>query len=134
MPMDRKLYPANWGELALSIKTAADWRCLECGRPCRRHDEAWGDLVDRISGSSWESDLYDEYFDDELGRCLRAKFARFTLTVAHLNHEPADCRPENLKALCSVCHLRYDAPALQQKRRRKKERLGQLTLPVRDLP
>lgn len=32
-----------------------------------------------------------------------------TLTVAHLNHTPEDCRPENLKALCAPCHLRYDA-------------------------
>ena len=32
-----------------------------------------------------------------------------TLTVAHLNHTPEDCNPENLKAMCAVCHLRYDA-------------------------
>ena len=32
-----------------------------------------------------------------------------TLTVAHLNHTPMDCRPENLKAMCAPCHLRYDA-------------------------
>jgi hypothetical protein len=30
------------------------------------------------------------------------------LTVAHLNHTPADCRDENLKAMCQRCHLRYD--------------------------
>lgn len=30
------------------------------------------------------------------------------LTVAHLNHDPQDCRPENLKAMCQRCHLRYD--------------------------
>jgi hypothetical protein len=30
------------------------------------------------------------------------------LTVAHLNHDPADCRDENLKAMCNRCHLRYD--------------------------
>jgi hypothetical protein len=31
------------------------------------------------------------------------------LTVAHLNHIPADCRDENLRAMCAPCHLRYDA-------------------------
>jgi hypothetical protein len=31
------------------------------------------------------------------------------LTVAHLNHDPQDCRDENLKAFCQRCHLRYDA-------------------------
>lgn len=33
---------------------------------------------------------------------------RNTLTVAHVNHVESDCRPENLLAACSVCHLRYD--------------------------
>ena len=34
---------------------------------------------------------------------------RLTLTVAHLNHTPEDCRRDNLRALCAPCHLRYDA-------------------------
>lgn len=32
------------------------------------------------------------------------------LTIAHLNHDPADCRPDNLKAWCQRCHLSYDQP------------------------
>lgn len=134
MGWDRKLYPDNWEQLALDIKTAANWCCVECGRPCRRPDEGWGDLVDRVRDSPWEPDLYDEYFDDELGRCLRAKFDRFTMTVAHLNHDPTDCRAENLRALCTVCHCRYDLAQMGLKKRLKKERLGQLSLPVRDEP
>ena len=34
---------------------------------------------------------------------------RVVLTVAHLNHDPADNRPENLRALCQPCHLHHDA-------------------------
>ena len=34
---------------------------------------------------------------------------QYVLTVAHINHVESDCRPENLVAACSVCHLRYDA-------------------------
>ena len=30
------------------------------------------------------------------------------LTVAHLNHDPADNRDENLKALWQWCHLNWD--------------------------
>jgi len=33
---------------------------------------------------------------------------RYVLTVAHINHDEMDCRPENLVATCSVCHLQYD--------------------------
>lgn len=32
-----------------------------------------------------------------------------TLTVMHCNHIEADCRPENLAAACSPCHLGYDS-------------------------
>lgn len=38
------------------------------------------------------------------------KTHRLTLTVAHINHTPSDCRAENLVCLCAPCHLRYDAP------------------------
>jgi len=31
------------------------------------------------------------------------------LTVAHLDHNPANCDPENLRAMCQRCHLAYDA-------------------------
>lgn len=45
---------------------------------------------------------------------------RRTLTVAHLNHTPEDCRPENLMAMCAPCHLRYDAPHHAETRRRRR--------------
>lgn len=43
-----------------------------------------------------------------------------TLTVAHMNHEPSDCRAENLKALCAPCHLRYDAKHHVETRAKRK--------------
>lgn len=43
-----------------------------------------------------------------------------TLTVAHLNHIPEDCRRENLRALCAPCHLRYDATHHAETRKAKK--------------
>lgn len=46
---------------------------------------------------------------------------RNTLTVAHLNHVPMDCRAENLKALCAPCHLRYDAAHHAETRKMRKE-------------
>ena len=33
---------------------------------------------------------------------------RIELTTSHTNHNPMDCRAENLRALCNPCHLRYD--------------------------
>lgn len=45
---------------------------------------------------------------------------RNTLTVAHMNHTPQDISPENLKALCAPCHLRYDANHHAETRRKKR--------------
>jgi hypothetical protein len=49
------------------------------------------------------------------------------LTVAHLdNPDPADCRDENLAALCEQCHNRADMPMrarnAAETRRKKRER------------
>lgn len=130
--MDKKLYPQNWGQIALEVKTAADWICQDCGRPCRRPGENDGELVERIEATVWAADLTVEEESEEFGLIACYKLGRFTLTTAHLNHLPADCRPENLKALCSVCHLRYDRPALVQKQMMKRERQGQLRLALPD--
>jgi 5-methylcytosine-specific restriction endonuclease McrA len=35
--------------------------------------------------------------------------SKVILTVAHLDHNPQNNTPENLRALCQLCHLRYDA-------------------------
>ena len=104
--MDRKLYPNNWEAIALDVKEQANWTCQECGKQCWRPGEMTTEQI-KADRSTW---------------------ALFTLTVAHLNHIPSDCRPENLKALCSACHLRYDASQMPLKRHLKKERMGQLAL------
>ena len=43
-----------------------------------------------------------------------------TLTVAHIDHTPENCAPENLCAMCTVCHLRYDAKQHAETRKRRK--------------
>lgn len=132
MPMDRSLYPDNWTEIATGIKQDANWTCQDCGRPCRRPGESNSDLADRLCGSDWWDDFEDRYCVEPWEEPIDGKLSAFTLTVAHLNHIPSDCRPENLKALCSGCHCRYDLADMPLKKRLKRERMGQLTLPVRD--
>jgi hypothetical protein len=118
MPMQRNLYPDDWDAIAFQIKSEAGWKCEYCQRPCRLPDESLPDLISRIRAEhpTWAHDL--------------DKANRFVLTTAHLNHEPKDCRRENLKALCAPCHCRYDLKAMGQKRRLKQERNGQLPIPL----
>lgn len=39
---------------------------------------------------------------------INSRGSKVVLTIAHLNHNPADCRDENLRALCQLHHNRYD--------------------------
>lgn len=55
--------------------------------------------------------------------------SKIVLTVAHLDHTPENCEPENLKAWCQRCHNRYDAPMRAQgikDRKRKTAAVGDL--------
>lgn len=36
--------------------------------------------------------------------------SKVILTVAHLDHQPENCDPTNLRAWCQKCHNAYDAP------------------------
>ena len=59
--------------------------------------------------------------------------SKVILTVAHLDHNPANCADDNLKALCQKCHLTYDAQhhatnAAQTRRRKRNAATGQLEL------
>ena len=67
MPMDRSLYPENWDELALAIKTEANWCCTECGRPCRQSGESPDEAIARIERSKHPkvSELWDVVEDAE---------------------------------------------------------------------
>ena len=55
------------------------------------------------------------------------------LTVAHLDHQPENCDPGNLRAMCQGCHLRYDADHHSQTRaqtkRDQQSESGQMELP-----
>jgi hypothetical protein len=76
--------------------------------------------------------LYQEVYDEELGIINVPKPQRFTLTTAHLDHNPANCDSSNLKALCAPCHLILDGSDWNRTRKaremKQREHHGQLTL------
>jgi hypothetical protein len=86
-------YPEDWKAISARIRARAGGRC-ECEGECGLH---------RTTGGPRRC-------EERHGEA--AKWARgvVMLTVAHLNHQPEDCRDENLKAMCQRCHLRYDVP------------------------
>ena len=92
-PENAGRYPKDWKSISLAIRERAGGQC-ECAGECGLHRTTPGPR--RCCERNGEP----------------AKWAKgkIVLTVAHLNHTPDDCRPENLKAMCQRCHLRYDLP------------------------
>ena len=80
-PENRLRYPRNWKQIRASILERAHGCCEFCGveNHTYRYNEHTGHL------------------------------ARIVLTIAHLDHTPEHCNPDNLRALCQRCHNRYDA-------------------------
>lgn len=93
-PENKSRYPANWKEIRASILKRANNRCEFCG--VENHTDRWNEKT--------------------------GKLAHIVLTVAHLDHQPENCDPENLRALCQACHNRYDAQ--HRVETRKKSRKG----------
>ncbi len=97
-PENKHRYPRNWREIRAAILDRAGHRCEQCGIP----NHAWRNK----STGEWTEDigLVDAWV------CDRYKTVRIVLTIAHLDHTPENCDPNNLRALCQRCHLRYDIP------------------------
>jgi hypothetical protein len=114
---NRHLYPEDWEKISLELRQQYNWQCQCCGKHCRRSGESIKNFIERTGASEAE---------------VVAHPIRWCLTIAHLNHEPSDCRHENLTAMCAPCHLRNDAKRHAQSRkinrRKAQEAQGQLIL------
>ena len=87
MPIKKELkhlYPKNWKEIRANILKRANNCCEFCGVP----DHSWRPSLNSTSPSD---------------------AVKVILTIAHLDHDPTNNNPANLRALCQRCHNRYDA-------------------------
>lgn len=112
-PENRSRYPANWSD----IRTAILARAGDCCETCK---VANGKRIARGAGpfaGTYQADTA-EVFDAETGEYIASvrmseyqvkNMVTIVLTIAHLDHQPENCDPDNLRALCQMHHLRYDA-------------------------
>lgn len=110
--MRRDLYPDNWNEISLRIRSErAGWRCEWCGAEHGKPHPVTGSKV-----------------------CLTVAHldTPFPDGTPGNRHNKMDVRDEALAALCNRCHLNYDRPDhvrnARETRRRKREKDGQLRL------
>jgi hypothetical protein len=99
---NRHLYPDDWHEIRASILKRAENRCEFCGVENRA--KGWRD---RFGEFHQLRELATASVRD-LRLMTGKRIIAIVLTVAHLDHDPANCDPDNLKALCQMCHLNYD--------------------------
>jgi 5-methylcytosine-specific restriction endonuclease McrA len=112
-PKNKGRYPSNWSEIRAAILERAGHRCENCGaanrtRICRGGESDAGTYM------TDEAHVYCADTGKYLGQCRMdsyspAKMVDIVLTIAHLDHVPEHSEPENLRAWCQRCHLRYDA-------------------------
>ena len=122
-PENLARYPKDWPAISASIRERAGHRCewVDGEMRCAARQYAFGawKLVDGIwQWDQWSSPLAsfkharqaaaEVYAAGDAWDCDWPKPTVIVLTVAHLNHEPEDCRPENLAAWCQRHHLAYD--------------------------
>lgn len=127
MPIYRERYSDDWEKISLSVREEAGWNCQDCGRPCMRPGEDPLEFVERVAPMTPNHTRHDPWgIEDKAGESYR--FKRFVLTTAHLDQRPQNNARENLKALCSCCHLNHDRPFRVHNTYRKREWLGQIPL------
>jgi hypothetical protein len=90
LPENRKLYPPDWKAISHGI------RFVRAQGRCEWCDAAHGE-PHPVTGS------------------------KVVLTTAHYpDHNPANCKPDNLHALCQRCHNKADAPVRAANKRARK--------------
>ena len=136
-PEYRWLYPIDWPQLSAMIRFArAGGRCERCGRP-------HGQLIWHLGDGRWW-DTEHGMWRNGRGKVLKGLprrdawppdltiyRTRVVLATAHLDHDPTNNRPRNLKALCQRCHMLHDHREHRRRRfltLRQRKALGDLFL------
>jgi hypothetical protein len=115
MPIRRELrhfYPIDWPQLSALIRFGrAKGRCERCGRPHGRtvHHLGDGRWWDEAAGT-WRDGRGREIEPPAFAEYKRLRRTRVVLAAAHLDHDPGNNRPRNVRALCQRCHLLHDRP------------------------
>lgn len=108
MSFKRKEYPEDWEKIRVRILERDEHLCKQCKVPQYSVGVRFDDGTFLLSE---EAGCYEEAkkFVKELKIVFRIDPIVIVLAVGHVgNHDPRDCREENLAMLCQYHHLRLD--------------------------
>jgi hypothetical protein len=138
VPIHRALknhYAADWRLISDAIRfDRAGGRCEDCDRPhrtliCALADGRWFDPWRQV----WRDRRGEPDQGPQPGDAASLRRVRVVIATAHLDHNPANRDPANLRALCQRCHLRHDLAAHLRQRRmtcRRRYAIGDLFLGI----
>lgn len=111
MPIDYSKYPPNWKtEIVPAVLARAQNKCECCGL---ENKQIVYSIQLRISvkGNSTLRTIWFRHEQDAARESDEYKPVAVVLTVAHLDHDEFNwnVKLDRLKAMCQICHLRYDA-------------------------
>jgi hypothetical protein len=117
-PENKHLYPKHWPTISRRIRNRAGDKCEQCG------------IANGVYRNNTTGEITTNLMQVETWTCVdEDSVAKIVLTVAHLDHNPENCKPSNLRCWCQRCHNRYDAPMRARgikERARAKRAIGDL--------
>lgn len=134
MPIDYKRYPPNWkSEIVPRILKRSNNQCENDNCNFKNGQLVWS-VRFRGKTIGWfetfeEADKQEKSFESKF--CFRTKQTiyipnpkqvKVVLTIAHLDHDETNFNvtDDRLKAMCQLCHLRYDAKEKYKRSKQKK--------------
>ena len=111
-PENRARYPKNWKSISQAVRERAMHKCEWCGVPnyAVGHRNSVGEFIAHQRHSLiHHTHSQAKPLAVALTQATGTKHIVIVLTTAHLDHVPENCEPDNLRALCQLCHLLYDA-------------------------
>ncbi len=114
MPIDYSKYPPNWKtEIVPAVLKRANNCCEFCGLENKSIVHAIKLWIRDFTGRYKLQTLWFRNVQDAIRESQGQGFTykKVVLTIAHLDHDELNHEVElhRLKALCQLCHLRYDA-------------------------
>lgn len=132
MPCDYSKYPPNWlSEIRPRIMQRANNTCEGDNCDFKHNELVWS--VKYKGKSQWfrdyeQAESMPKSFEVKKGVYIdNPKQVRVILTIAHLDHDEQnhDVKDDRLKALCQICHLRYDAKEKYNRILNKSKKINQ---------
>ena len=111
-PENKARYPKDWPQIRAAILERAANCCERCKAP-NRTLIARGTASDADTYMLMDGEVRSAETGEKLGYARGSEYStkgitEIVLTIAHMDHTPENCEPQNLKALCQRCHLDYD--------------------------